>query len=109
MTDIIIINVLIGDRTFRLKTKKADEEIVRKTVKMVNDKVMEYKSKFAGKDMQDYVSMALLWLATEQNKAGEFLIEMQQTEEKLQSLQTKLDRLLQEDETEDPQDDPHKW
>ena len=97
MTDIIIINVLIGDRSFRLKTSKADEEIVRKTVKMVNDKVMEYKAKFAGKDMQDYVSMALLWLATEQNKAGEFLIGMQQTEEKLHSLQSKLDKLLKEE------------
>ena len=101
MTDIIIINVLIGDRSFRLKTSKADEEIVRKTVKMVNDKVMEYKARFAGKDMQDYVSMALLWLATEQNKAGEFLIGMQQTEEKLHSLESKLDKLLSE--TEDPE------
>lgn len=105
MTDIIIINVLIGDRTFRLKTKKADEEIVRKTVKMVNEKVMEYKSKFAGKDMQDYVSMALLWLATEQNKAGEFLIGMQETEEKLHSLESKLDRLLQGDEDEEEADE----
>jgi len=98
MTDTIIINVLIGDRSFRLKTSKADEEIVRKTVKMVNDKVMEYKAKFAGKDMQDYVSMALLWLATEQNKAGEFLIGIQQTEEKLQSLESKLDKLLKEED-----------
>ena len=100
MTDIIIINVLIGDRNFRLKTKRTDEQIVRKTVKMVNDKVMEYKAKFAGKDMQDYVSMALLWLATEQNKAGEFLIEMQQTEQKLQSLESKLDKILEEEEEE---------
>lgn len=101
MTDIIIINVLIGDRTFRLKTKKADEEIVRKTVKMVNEKVMEYKTKFAGKDMQDYVSMALLWLATEQNKAGEFLIGMQETEEKLHNLESKLDRLLRDEDQTD--------
>lgn len=101
MTDIIIINVLIGDRTFRLKTKKEDEGIVRQTVKMVNDKVMEYKTKFAGKDMQDYVSMALLWLATEQNKAGAFLIEMQQTEQKLQSMEAKLDKLLGESSDED--------
>lgn len=100
MTDTIIINVLIGDRNFRLKTQKADEEIVRKTVKMVNDKVMEYKAKFAGKDMQDYVSMALLWLATEQNKVGEFLIGRQQTEEKLLRLESKLDKLLQEDSNE---------
>ena len=101
MTDIIVINVLIGDRNFRLKTKKTDEEIVRKTVKMVNDKVMEYKSKFAGKDMQDYVSMALLWLATEQNKAGEFLIGMQETEEKLHSLESKLDKLLRDEDREE--------
>ena len=99
MTDIIIINVLIGDRNFRLKTNKSDEEIVRKTVKMVNDKVMEFKAKFAGKDMQDYVSMALLWLATEQNKAGEFLIGRQETEDKLNSLGSKLDKLLLDEDS----------
>ena len=106
MTDLIIINVLIGDRTFRLKTKKTDEEIVRKTVKMVNDKVMEYKSKFAGKDMQDYVSMALLWLATEQNKAGEFLIGLQETEQKLKTMESKLNKLLEDNVEDQEQNQP---
>ena len=94
MVDTIIINVIIGDRNFRLKANRSDEEIVRKTVKMVNDKVMEYKAKFAGKDMQDYISMALLWLATEQNKAGVFMIEQQETNTKLNQLENKLDQLL---------------
>ncbi|HTN36648.1 MAG TPA: cell division protein ZapA [Arachidicoccus sp.] len=94
MTDIIVINVIIGDRSFRLKASRSDEEIVRKTVKLVNEKVSEYKTNFAGKDMQDYISMALLWFATEQNKAGVFLIEQQETHEKLHSLENKLDRLL---------------
>ena len=94
MVDTIIINVIIGDRNFRLKANRSDEEIVRKTVKMVNDKVMEYKAKFAGKDMQDYISMARLWLATEQNKAGVFMIEQQETNTKLNQLENKLDQLL---------------
>lgn len=94
MVETIVINVIIGDRNFRLKANRSDEETVRKTVKMVNDKVMEYKAKFAGKDMQDYISMALLWLATEQNKAGVFMIEQQETNTKLNQLESKLDQLL---------------
>lgn len=96
MTETIVINVIIGDRSFRLKSNRSDEEIVRKTVKLVNEKVVEYKTRFAGKDMQDYISMALLWFATEQNKAGTFLIEQQETNQKLHKLENKLDQLLQD-------------
>ena len=34
----------------------------------MNEKIVDYKTNFAGKDMQDYVSMVLLWYATEQQK-----------------------------------------
>jgi hypothetical protein len=37
---------------------------------LINDKITEFKTNFAGKDMQDYVSMALLWFATEQKPIG---------------------------------------
>ncbi|ANI89433.1 hypothetical protein A9P82_09075 [Arachidicoccus ginsenosidimutans] len=96
MVDLIVIQVVIGDRTFRLKVNRKDEEVVRKTIKLVNDKVLEYKTNFAGKDMQDYVSMALLWFATEQNKAGSLMIEQQETNQKLNSLENRLDKLLNE-------------
>ena len=43
-----------------------DEEVVRKTVKTINDKIIEFKTQFAGKDMQDYIAMVLIWFATEQ-------------------------------------------
>ncbi|AYD49178.1 cell division protein ZapA [Arachidicoccus soli] len=97
MTELIIIQVVLGDRTYRLKVKKTDEEIVRKTVKLVNDKVSEFKLNFAGKDMQDYISMALLWFATEQNKSGSFMIEQKETHQKLNSLEHLLDKLLKEE------------
>ncbi len=67
MQDLIPVNILIGDRNYRIKVSPADEEHVRKTIKIINDKVLEFRSSFAGKDMQDYVSMVLLWYATQSN------------------------------------------
>ena len=65
---LIPINILIADRSYRLKIEPKDEEIVRRTMKMINEKIVEYKMNFSGKDMQDYGSMVLLWFATEQQK-----------------------------------------
>jgi len=65
MQELIPINVLIGDRTYRIKIEPGDEELVRKTLKTINDQIIEYKTRFAGKDMQDYIAMVLLWYATQ--------------------------------------------
>lgn len=65
---LIPVNIIIADRSYRLKIDAEDEEMVRNTVKTINEKIIDYKTNFAGKDMQDYVSMALLWYATEQKK-----------------------------------------
>ena len=68
MEELIPINVLIGDRTYRIRIEPRDEEVVRRTLKLINDKIIDFKTTFAGKDMQDYVAMVLLWFATEQVK-----------------------------------------
>jgi cell division protein ZapA (FtsZ GTPase activity inhibitor) len=65
MEDLIPISITIADRTYRIKVAPKDEEMVRKTIKFLNDKVLEFKSNFAGKDMQDYVSMVMAWYATQ--------------------------------------------
>ena len=65
MDQLIAATVVIGDRSYRIKIEPADEEMVRGTVKIINDKVIEFKTQFAGKDMQDYIAMVLIWLATE--------------------------------------------
>lgn len=77
---LIPINILIGDRTYRIKSLAKDEEIIRKTLKIINDKIIEFKTQFAGKDMQDYIAMVLIWYATQaasggndQQMEGEFL------------------------------------
>ncbi|HUQ65138.1 MAG TPA: cell division protein ZapA [Flavitalea sp.] len=61
---LIPINIVVGDRTYRVRIEQANEEIVRRTVKVINDKLVEFKTTFAGKDMQDYIAMVVLWYAT---------------------------------------------
>ena len=67
MDELIPITAVIGDRSYRIKIQPSDEEVVRRTLKVVNDKIIEFKTIFAGKDMQDYIAMVLVWYATEQN------------------------------------------
>ena len=68
MEELIPVNILIADRNYRLRIKADDEEKLRKTVKLINEKIIEFKTNFAGKDMQDYIAMVLIWLATEQTE-----------------------------------------
>jgi len=70
MSKLIPINIVIADRTYRIRTNPSDEEIIRKTVNMINQKIIEFKTQFAGKDMQDYIAMVIIWYAT-QNAGGE--------------------------------------
>ena len=63
--ELIPLNILIGDRTYRIKSLPKDEEVIRKTLKTINDKILEFKTQFAGKDMQDYIAMVLIWYATQ--------------------------------------------
>lgn len=67
MQNLIPINIVIGDRSYRIKIEAAEEETVRKMAKKLNDQLTTYKSQYAGKDMQDYLAMVLLSLVSEQN------------------------------------------
>jgi cell division protein ZapA len=91
MEELIPINVLIGDRTYRIRIEPADEEVVRKTLKLINDKIVEFKTEFAGKDMQDYVAMVVLWYATQLK--GQPLMDSEAGEQ-LVVLEKVLDRML---------------
>jgi len=64
-TPLIPVNIVIGDRSYRIKISTGDEEHIRKTIKLINEKVVEFKTQFSGQDMQDYVAMVLIWYATQ--------------------------------------------
>jgi cell division protein ZapA len=65
VSELIPITINVGDRNYRIKVEPEHEEAVRKTARYIHEKVQEFKLQFAGKDMQDYVSMALIWFATQ--------------------------------------------
>ena len=44
MADLIPVNIVIGDRTYRIKTNPSDEEAIRRTLKVINDKIIEFKT-----------------------------------------------------------------
>lgn len=69
--ELIPVNIIIGDRSYRIKILPKDEEVVRKTLKIINGKILEFRSQFAGKDMQDYISMVLIWFATQPQNASD--------------------------------------
>ena len=96
MDTLIPINIVIGDRSYRIKVQPKDEEVVRKTTKIINDKIVEFRTQFSGKDLQDYISMALVWFATEQNANMAFEIEKDNLSEKLTSIEKLLDKQLTE-------------
>ncbi len=95
MEQFIPANILIGDRNYRLKVKPEDEEKLRKTVKIINEKIIEYKTNFAGKDMQDYVAMVLIWLATEQTETEFATYKKNELINKLSSLQNLIEQAIQ--------------
>jgi cell division protein ZapA (FtsZ GTPase activity inhibitor) len=93
MQALIPINIVIGDRSYRIRIKPEDEGAVRSTLKTINDKIIEFKTQFAGKDMQDYASMVLLWYATQTKPQSGNEVSPDLTES-LEKLEEQLDKIL---------------
>ena len=60
MDDKLSINVNIAERMYPLRVDRKDEESIRKAAKIINDKVIQYKQKYASKEVQDCLAMASL-------------------------------------------------
>jgi cell division protein ZapA len=93
MAELIPINIVIGDRTYRIKTSPEDEEGIRGTLKTINEKIVEFKTAFAGKDMQDYIAMVLIWYATQAAETKSPIINSA-LEKALLKLEQKLDESI---------------
>jgi len=92
--EMIPLNITIADRTYRIKVAPKDEEAVRKTSALINQKMVEFKNAYAGKDMQDYVSMVLLWFMTEQQQQGTSLYELESLQNQIETLNNTLDKAI---------------
>ena len=92
--NLIPVNILIADRNYRVKISPKDEEAVRKTAALINQKMVEYKSLYAGSDTQDYISMVLLWFITEQQENGQMLYELDALQAQIDSMSASIDKAL---------------
>ena len=93
MSQLIPINILIGDRTYRIKTLPKDEEVIRHKLKIINDKIIEFKTQFGGKDIQDYIAMVLIWYATQTSADSNPALEKEVTEAFLK-MESDIDKAL---------------
>jgi cell division protein ZapA len=93
MAELIPINILIGDRTYRIKISPDDEGLIRKSLKTINDKIIEFKTQFAGKDMQDYIAMVMIWYATQLSSSNNPLVE-DEVLQALSKMEEQLNKVL---------------
>ena len=91
---LIPLNILIGDRTYRIKVAPEDEETVRGTLKIINEKILEFRTQYAGKDMQDYISMVLIWYATQPKDESGSGIQSRNLQDVLTKIESQLDDAL---------------
>jgi len=91
---LIPVNITIADRSYRIKLAAKDEEAVRKTAALINQKMIEFKNAYAGKDMQDYISMVLLWFTTEQQQTGQNLYELEDIQNQIDALASSIEKAL---------------
>lgn len=93
-TEMIPVNITIADRTYRVRIAPKDEEAVRKTAALINQKMVEFKNLYAGKDSQDYISMVLLWFTTEQQSNGQNLYELESLQNQIDSLTASIEKVV---------------
>ncbi len=99
MESLIPVNIIIGDRSYRIKVSPEHEEHVRKTVKIISEKILEFRTAFAGKDMQDYIAMVLIWYATDITSVktnGASSTDETVAADALKKLELQIDQLLQQ-------------
>lgn len=92
--NLIPLNITIADRNYRIRIMPEDEEIVRRTLKMINDKIIDFRAQFAGKDMQDYIAMVLIWFATQTQQTKDTIQEdaLKESLEKIEQQLLALDK-----------------
>ena len=60
MDEELSINVTIADRRYPMRIKRNEEEKIRKAVKIINERILQYQQRYSGKDNQDCLAMSAL-------------------------------------------------
>ena len=63
--ELIPLNIWLSGRSYRIRVKPQEEEAVRKAIKLADEKIMELRTHYGGKDDQDFIAMCLLMYAAD--------------------------------------------
>ncbi len=55
----------MAGRSYRLRIRPEEEQVIRKAVKQADEKILEMRNAYAGKDEQDFMAMVLLSYAAD--------------------------------------------
>lgn len=94
MDESMNITVLIGGRPYSLSIKTREEQLIRKTVKEINEKINSFQLTYKQRDKQDCLSMALLTSAVDLAKLR-IAYAQQGASDKVDELNNLLDEALQ--------------
>lgn len=89
--ELLLINVWLSGRSYRLRVKPNEESAVRKAIKVAEEKVMEMRSQYAGKDDQDFLAMTLLTYAAD---SAIDILDNPLLRAELKELTTKIDKVI---------------
>lgn len=62
---LLSVTVWLAGRSYRIRIKPEEESAVRKAVKVADEKLMDMRNHYAGKDDQDFMAMTLLMYAAD--------------------------------------------
>ncbi|MDR1022535.1 MAG: cell division protein ZapA [Prevotellaceae bacterium] len=88
------IRVNIAERYYPLKIERSDEEKVRRAVKLINEKVLNYKQHYGDKDAQDWLAMVCMFFAIREVAENEQNQSFSKAINGLQDLDKKLSEYL---------------
>jgi cell division protein ZapA len=96
MDNKLSIKVNLVDRYYPLKIDSKDEERIRKASKLINERVIQYKQRYADKDTQDFLAMAALQFVIK-NLEFEDQVNEQPFIDQLEQINTDLDIYLKKE------------
>lgn len=92
MDDKLSIRVNVAERYYPLRIDRQDEERIRLAARLINEKISQYKERYADKDVQDFLAMAALQYVIKvlelENQHNESVVveSVRQLEQKLASI-----------------------
>ena len=90
------IRITIAGRVYPLTVSEEEEEVIRRSAKLINEQVKEYEARFSVRDKQDLLAMSALHFATELAKKENQMAVPAELPEKLSEIVDLIDSHLQE-------------